>query len=55
MLPASNDRRAPDRYIPNPLTAPDWVVAIYADNYFAYDVYGRVIQETANGASRIFT
>src|SRR5581483_1400040 len=55
----------PDTYVrlaadPNagadPTTAPDWVVALYADNYFEYDdVLGRVTLESVEGASRTYT
>ncbi len=55
MLPASYDGLAADPGVSNPLTAPDSIVAQYADNYFTYDSDGRVTSESVNGGTSTFT
>ncbi len=55
VLPASYNRLAADPNVSNPLTAPDSIVAQYADNYFAYDSEGRVTSESVNGGTTTFT
>ncbi len=51
VLPASYDRLAA---VADPLTAPDSLVAQYADHYFEYDSSSRVTKESVDGASRTF-
>jgi hypothetical protein len=52
---ASYQRLADDPAVSDPLTASDFQVSQYADNYFEYDSESRVTKEIVQSGSRTFT
>ena len=54
LYPGSYDRLAADPAVTNPLTAPDSIVALYADHYFEFDAQRRCTKEVINGGSQTF-
>jgi hypothetical protein len=49
-------RLAADPNAPSdPTLSPDWLVALYADNYFEFDWGRRVTREMVEGGSRSYT